>query len=333
MKTHKTRLRTTILSLAILFTLSAGFISWSSLKGQDSPVRKKVSSDSSQRYSVFEDQLKMMNLRAKEEGYPEVSSREEALEIEKKNISQLRSSFYYIDKVPSRLKERLEKLKEIYPSKDILVQYITEPSSIDYQGTYFDNSAPLYIGQLTYDDKEELANISLRDTARTKSMVHVSKTYPVHFFNAYDYLEEYIASIHAQANYIMFYEVAKERDSEIYDENEVDIKPEPVGGVEAFERAIALDIKVPENLSKADLPESIEFSAVIYGGRQIGNVNLLTELKGSDKKNKEAYLFFGQIIQEIQDKTRQFYTWKRGMKDNQQVKVRVKISIPTKYMM
>ena len=72
---------------------------------------------------------------------------------------------------------------------------------------------------------------------------------------------------------------------------------------------------------------------VIYGGRQIGNVNLLTELKGSYEDNKETYLFLGELMQEIQNKTRQFYTWKRGIKNNQQVKVRVKISIPTKYMM
>ena len=103
--------------------------------------------------------------------------------------------------------------------------------------------------------------------------------------------------------------------------------------LEAFERAIALDINIPDSLEPEDLPETIDITAVITGGKDLHSVNLVTKIKGQDKKNDDLYKFYGSIIKEIQQKTRSFYSWKRGIKNGKEVKVRMTISIPTKYMM
>ena len=41
--------------------------------------------------------------------------------------------------------------------------------------------------------------------------------------------------------------------------------PEPIGGLEAFGRAIALDVTIPKDLDRSILPKTIDFSAVITG--------------------------------------------------------------------
>ena len=317
MKTHKTRIGTTITSLVIICCLFFGLLGWSALYGQE---KDKQEADKSER------------LKAMRKNPVPVSSREEALEVTRKQLS-LTTSFLVYQKLPSRFEGILEKLKAVNPEKEILFTYMDSPLGLDYESGYFKNRRPYYFGELNEDDKSELYQLAIKDTVRMSAIAIPSNTEPQYIFKLYDYLEKLEEDLKASINYIMFFEPSYEEDAEIFNESEVDIKPEPVGGLEAFTRAIALDLKLPPSIDKSRLPDSIDFSVVVYGGKRLTNVNLLTELPGSDKKNKDLYLFFGQVMEEIQTKTRQFYSWKKGVKDGKDVRVRMKISIPTNYIL
>lgn len=317
MKTHKTRIGTTITSLIIISCLFFGILGWSALYGQE---KDKQEIDKTER------------LKAMRKNPISVNSRAEALEVTRKVLS-LPTSFLVYQKLPGRFENILEKLKAVNPEKEILFAYLDSPLGLDYESGYFKNRRPYYFGELNDEDKSELYRLAIKDTSRLNAIGIPSNTEPQYIFKLYDYLEYLEEDLKATTNYIMFFEPSYEEDPEIFDETEVDIKPEPVGGLEAFTRAIALDLKLPPSIDKSRLPDSIDFSVVVYGGKRLTNVNLLTELPGSDKKNKDLYLFFGQVMEEIQTKTRQFYSWKKGVKDGKDVRVRMKISIPTNYIL
>lgn len=257
-------------------------------------------------------------------------TQEEALERLKKDID-LSSTVFLHGKLSMEHRKVLNKLKYIYPEKEIFFLYMNESNSQQYLGLSGRTGTPLYFGEVDNSQKAELYNLLKADTSRLKSMrfSHSPNSQAVALFDMIEKVEE---SIYDNCNYIIFYEPNYDTDVKIYDIDEVDTKPEPIGGVEAFTRSIALDIELPETISKRDLPKTIDYEIVVNGGRILANVNLLTELKGSDRKNKELYLFFGNLLKEIQDKSRQFYLWKSGIKDGKEVRVRMKISIPTKYM-
>jgi len=317
MKTHKTKVGTTILSLFTISCLFFGVMGWSALYGQEKNQQ--------------EDQ-RTERLKALRKNPVPVKSREEALEITKKQLS-MTTSFLVYQKLPDRLESILERLKAIEPEKEISFTYMDNAFGLEYEGGYFKNRRPYYFGELTDEDKDELYQLAIRDTSRMKSIGIPSNTEPQYIFKLYDYLDYLEEDLKSTINYIMFYEPSFEEYPEIFNESEVDTKPEPVGGLEAFARAVALDLKLPPEVDKNRLPDSIDFSVVVYGGRQLTNINLLTELPGNDKKNKDMYLFFGQVLEEIQTKTRQFYSWKKGIKDGKDVRVRMKISIPTNYIL
>ncbi|WP_420388139.1 M56 family metallopeptidase [Roseivirga sp.] len=314
MNAHKTRLGTTIVAVLFITTYGLGILGWNAIQAQEKP-----GNDNDKNFGLIIEPTP-------------VNSKDEALQLMRNRLGIL-PSFIASDKLPPKFEVVLKRLKEVYPDKQIRYQYMQNPASFDYQGTYYKNNSPLYFGELDKNDRKELIQLSLKDSIRIRSTRISSNTMPNYMFDLYELINEFEREVEIELKYIMFYEPSFDRETEVFDEDEVDVKPEPVGGLETFTRAIALDTKLPSHIRKEDLPETIDFTAVVYGGRQISNLNLTTELKGSDRKNKPLYLFFGEVMEDIQNKTRQFYTWKRGVKDGEQVKVRVKISIPTKYMM
>mgnify|MGYP001257615716 FL=1 len=136
---------------------------------------------------------------------------------------------------------------------------------------------------------------------------------------------------------IMIYEstpVSLEYDeSSIFSPEEVDVLPQVMGGLENLAKTIALEIKLPEGIDRSRLPKTIDFEFVVQGGQSISHLNLLTEMAGSDKRNRAYYLFFGQVHDTLRSKIASLYPWKRGVKDGKEVLVRMKIYIPTRYMM
>lgn len=252
------------------------------------------------------------------------------------SVVKERSSFGFFliqNRLSKKHRDILERLEKVYPDKDITYRYSADPKAFEYLEQYQLNQNPLFFDKLETEEKTELYELAKGDSTRMNAIRLMSSLESEHRFSMYDFLDELEESIQNAANYIVFYEPVKSKIEEVvYDIREVDIKPSPVGGLEALVRAIALDIEVPKSISKNDLPASIEFEVVINGGRVMTNIKLLTELKGSDKKNKEMYLFFGQVHNMMLSKVREFHVWKRGIKDGKEVRVRTTIAIPTKYM-
>ncbi len=296
MQKQKTSLKKTLRSVLVLFSITLIITSTTILRAQD----KK-------------------------------ETRAEAYAVVKKRSS---FSFFLIQNhLSEKHRDILGRLHKVYPDKDITYRYSADPKAFEYLEQFQLNQNPLFFDKLETEEKTELYELAISDSTRMNAVGLMSSLESEHRFSFYDFLGELEESIQKTANYIVFYEPVKSEIEEVvYDITEVDIKPTPVGGIEALVRAIALDIEVPKSISKKDLPPSIDFEVVINGGRVMTNIKLLTELKGSDKKNEDMYLFFGQVHNMMLSKVREFYVWKRGIKDGKEVRVRTTIAIPTKYM-
>ncbi|MBO3699367.1 M56 family metallopeptidase [Roseivirga sp. E12] len=269
----------------------------------------------------------------KSQDLAQVTSREEALEIVKRRNSR-NIPFLIFSELTDKHQRILDRLKAAYPEKTILFAYSKNPQSYDFLERRQHKQKALYFDKLDDNEKSELIEIIKSDTMKLLSNRMLINAETKYKFSPMELMQEIETSINYNANYIAFYEPSKEKlEDKIYDISEVDIKPEPMGGIETFVRAIALDIEIPKQINKRDIPASIDFEVVINGGTLLTNIKLLTELKGSDKKNKEMYLFFGQVHDMMRAKVREFYVWKRGIKDGKEVRVRTTIAIPTKYMM
>ena len=332
-KKQQTTMKRTAISLFAFSLLTISVIGVNVLSAQEVKMNTLTQEDIQ---SMTPRQLNqyMLNARAKAEGYPKVSSKEEALAIFKRNYKNNNRVMYHNTReLTGTFKKKLSKLQEIYPNKEIVWRYIQNSADTDYSSSYNNSISPLYVGKLTPEDKDEIIEIALANSNKSIRAVYSSNTYPVYHFNLNEVEEELRNSVRSYVNYVLFYEYSNNLDEKIYNERQVDELPEPIGGLEAFERAIALDINIPDSLEPEDLPETIDITAVITGGKDLHSVNLVTKIKGQDKKNDDLYKFYGSIIKEIQQKTRSFYSWKRGIKNGKEVKVRMTISIPTKYMM
>ncbi|GEM_PF-3263312 len=336
---QQTTMKRTALSLFAFSIISLGIIGINVLNAQEvkteNPLIKRLEQlfakdimdlDQNERHEV------LTNLRAKSEGYPVVNSRKEALVLFKRDQNNNNGAMYYTRDLTKRLETKLAKIKEIYAGKEISWRYIQNSSETDYSSSFAGSMAPLYVGKLSPDDKDELVNLALADSSLNR-VRFLSRTYPVYYFGLNEVKDEFKNSVRNHVNYVLFYEYLADADEKVYTERQVDKLPEPIGGLAAFERAIALDVTLPSNIDKSMLPETIDFEAIIYGGKQIHSVDLITKVRGADKKNDDLYKFYGSIIKDIQDKTRTFYSWKSGIKDGKDVRVRMKISIPTKFML
>lgn len=304
MKTHKTRIRTTIISLLIISTFSIGIIGWSSLKGQDIK-----SSDSTDKSDLF--------LTLKEE------------------TMGLRRTFLR-KKLTADHERIMELLQSENPDSELSYSYYAEANFKPYFDSFKPGYTPLYVGALSTDQKEELKELHRSDTVGIKIFRNndLTQLTEMTYQEAFPEMEDIIDM---SLNYIMIYSRTDEGlnhvREKIFDAKEVDELPEVMGGIEQLAKVIALDVKIPEEIERSKLPESIDFEFVVEGGQTISHLNLLTDLKGSDKKNKPYYLFFGKVHNHLRGKIAAIYPWKRGKKDGKEVLVRMKISIPTKYMM
>lgn len=296
MQKQKTTLKRTLSSLFILSIMTSMIIGMNVLKAQDTVV-----------------------------------TREAAFE-EIKNRAAETFSWLSYNKLTLQHRAVLKKLQVLYPDKTIHARYCADTQLFEYEAHGRSGQKPLYFDKLDRDDKNEVFELIKSDTSRLKGVRLLTNPKSDHSFDVVEFMDEIENSVDKVTNYIVFYEYLGKVEDEIFDISEVDAKPEPIGGIEAFVRAIALDIKLPKNIKKSDLPPTIDFEVVINGGILLTNIKLLTQLKGSDKKNKNMYLFFGKVHNMMIDKTRELHTWKRGIKDGKEVRVRTTIAIPTKYM-
>ncbi len=260
-----------------------------------------------------------------------VETREAAFEEIKNRYGETFSWLSY-GKLTENHKSTLEKLQGLYPNKKIEARYCADTKLFEYEAHGRSGQKPLYFDKLNRDDKNEVFALIKSDTNRLKGVSLLTNLKSDHSFDLVEFMDEIENSVDKLTNYIVFYEYLGRVEDEIFDISEVDIKPEPIGGIETFVRAIALDVELPKNIKKSDLPPTVDFEVVINGGMLLTNIKLLTKLKGSDKKNEDMYLFFGQVHNMMIDKIRELYTWKRGIKDGKEVRVRTTIAIPTKYM-
>ncbi len=239
-------------------------------------------------------------------------------------------AFAAYDKLPERHQRVLEKLRRLNPDTELKWQYQEDNTILEYLEEYRPNQETLYFDRITPEDKEDILEQALADS--------VSRFFELNNFK-FDKLkmtDKLEKSINERYNYLLIYELKSDPTSEenrkVYEMDEVDVLPEPIGGINSFVKAIALDAQLPEGITKEDLPSTIDFEFVIKGGRGVTSMNLVTELKGNRKKQDRIYKFFGKLHNNIRNKARYVYSWRKGMKDGKEVNVRMIVSIPTKYM-
>lgn len=257
-------------------------------------------------------------------------NKQEALAAIKKRKGTF--SFIYFHKLTEKHQDVLKRLKEVYPDKEIKHSYSQSPEGFEYLKRYEVDRAPLFYDKLSDNDKVQLSNLVQKDTVRFGGYFLKSGRDSWFSFPMKEFKDEINTAVEKNANYIVFYEPINKASKEIFDISEVDLKPEPAGGIDSFVKAIALAMDVPNNVNKKDLPATIDFEVVIDGGRNFSEMHLITELEGTDEENKELYLFFGDVYRTLTRKVNEFYVWKPGVKDGKEVRVRTTIAIPTKYM-
>jgi hypothetical protein len=302
MKTHRTKLKTTLLSIVAISLFSFGIIGWSSLKGQEEVITGRTES-----FEKAQTRFKSM-------------------------IPLLISN-----KLTPKHQKIMEVIKAENPDKEIRFQYYKESSFKSYYDNFIPQRHPLFTPIMSQSDKEALTRIYLTDSTIINMSENIGMGSDDFTFKYSDFTPDVSDAIKNNVNYIMIYEYIDKptvyNDSEILNLEEVDQAPIVMGGIENLAKTIALDIKVPEHLDRNKLPENIEFEFVVQGGKSITHINLLNNLKGSDKKNKAYYQFFREVHDDFRMKISSIYPWKRGIKDGKEVLVRMKISIPTKYML
>ncbi|GAB5526760.1 MAG: hypothetical protein Roseis2KO_46320 [Roseivirga sp.] len=239
-------------------------------------------------------------------------------------------TFMAYSKLPERHQRVLEKLRKLNPGVELRWQYQEDNTILEYLEEYRPNQETLYFDKITKEDKKGILQQALSDTLSRFFQINDIKIEKQDFSNR---LEK---SINERYNYLLIYELKAdpyaEENRKVYEMDEVDILPEPIGGINSFVRAIALDAELPEGISTDDLPPTIDFEFVIKGGRGVTSMNLVTELKGNRKKQDKIYKFFGELHNNIRNKARSVYSWRKGMKEGKEVNVRMIVSIPTKYM-
>lgn len=299
MRTKKTKFRTTLLSALTVCFFTLCVIGWSALRGQDTGQK----------------------------------------EFWKERIQSSLISVSTSSKLSTDHKRIIELFQKENPDQEINFRYLSWPIFASYFESFEPGVEPLYIGALTPEHKSELKELYHNDS----SGLSVLTSYKALIENidfgdlSYsDFLPKIDENIDEKLNYIMVYKASPSRlnhlNDNIYDITEVDKAPEVIGGLESLAKTIALDIKIPKDIDKTKLPESIDFEFVVEGGRTISHLNLRTELKGPYSQNKPYYLFFGQVHNALREKVQSMYLWKRGIKNGKEVLVRMKIAIPTKYM-
>lgn len=311
MKTHKTTIRKTILLSLVYGLLAFGCLTWTSLWSQEKQTSFEfdVSADTSA--------SKQTNIS---------------------NSSLLASLFEsgWINKLTAAHERVFLLLKSENPDKKIAYRYFKENNFHPYFESFKPGYNPLFVAKLNEAQQSELIGLLLADT--TGITFNSDRT----IINKWTYSDLFTEKqlkdqILPNTKYLMIYEstpVSLEYDeSSIFSPEEVDVLPQVMGGLENLAKTIALEIKLPEGIDRSRLPKTIDFEFVVQGGQSISHLNLLTEMAGSDKRNRAYYLFFGQVHDTLRSKIASLYSWKRGVKDGKEVLVRMKISIPTRYMM
>lgn len=224
----------------------------------------------------------------------------------------------------------MQKLKQFHPEKEYHFRYLAENQLFSYAEKETPRVKTEFFARVSHEDKKAIYTTVLEDTTKRKfelALLGVKQE------EINELIWQYIDD---SQNYITIYEwlptVKRPEYRTIFEMDEVDVLPEPLGGLENFERTVALDIKLPDHIDKSDLPENIQFSFVVEGGNKISHIDLVTELKGNRKRQDEIYKSFRLIHDSIRDKIGSYYSWRRGVKNGQKVNVRMVVSIPTKYL-
>lgn len=296
MKMSKTNLLKSLMASLLFVIISAAILSQTSIYGQESQPKK---------------------------------SHVTALEMLKSG--SLTFTLKASKKLSSKHTRVFEKLQSMHDDKELSFSYLETNDILEYLEQYKPYQETLYFDKLSREDKTEIWT-HFMNVDKSEHNVSINGQW----YNLMDYTENFKESIDEKLNYLVIYHRKSnywDHDGDpVYEMYEVDELPDPVGGLNNFTKSVALDMKLPEGIDLADLPETVDFEFVVHGGGTLSHINLLTELKGNSKKTKDIYRFFGDIHNNIRGKTGSVYKWRRGVKDGQPVKVRMKVSIPTKYM-
>ncbi|OEK05852.1 M56 family metallopeptidase [Roseivirga misakiensis] len=243
-------------------------------------------------------------------------------------------SFLYFNKLTVKHEKILNKLKADNPGKVISFRYLANDRYQEYLAAYQPDQETLFFDRLTESEQEEIFRIAKQDTT-LKNITFKSDLTSKYSFGFDDFVKFGEEAVKTKNKYIVMYESLPKKmisDQPIYEASQVDKLPEPIGGLLNFEKSIALDAELPKDIDKTLLPKTIDYVLVVNGGNNISELNLITDIKEDNEEIDKIYKFMGTLHNEILEKIRAYYPWKRGIKDGKEVRVRIKIAIPTRYM-
>jgi beta-lactamase regulating signal transducer with metallopeptidase domain len=115
--------------------------------------------------------------------------------------------------------------------------------------------------------------------------------------------------------------------SQIFQADDVDVKPEPNGGIGIFINNIALNTKRDDSLNEKHIPEKIEFEFIVNSSGNITQLNLLSKIRGNRETQEKLYRLMGDLNRNILE-TSTKYGWKPAIKEGENVGSLYRIIIP-----
>ncbi len=239
-------------------------------------------------------------------------------------------TFIARNRLTPRHERIMSKVQNMYPDKALAFEYSRSNAILEHTEAFRNHAETLYFDKVEQDDREILIQKSM-DEFKPELVERLGLD-----LKSKEFAENVKLHVNNEMQYLYIYEKKgvwyEAMYEEAIDENEVDQLPQPLGGIDNFVKGVALDTEIPEGLSKSQLPETIDFSVVVKGGRQISGLNVLTDITLAGKEKKKVDELIGQVHKNILRKVATQCYWKKGVKDGQQVNVRMTISIPTAYM-
>lgn len=112
----------------------------------------------------------------------------------------------------------------------------------------------------------------------------------------------------------------------VFDQEQVDIEPEPIGGWEKFEANCFRNDELNALIDSKNFPDDLEFEFVINTGGTMYSLNLITDLKGNKKFKDQTYKLIGDMMKNMLNAS-STYKWTPGRKDETVVNTKINYSI------
>lgn len=188
---------------------------------------------------------------------------------------------------------------------------------------YKDNRISEFVSELSVEER-----INLYEESKNWAEKYIPKVYP-----DYDFISE-LAFIKQKYLIIRSKRIRENngnyRYTEVFEINDVNKAPEPIGGHDRFLRNVSNIDLTGSGIKTDDLPKNIEFEFLVSPQGRISRLNLTSKISGDDISQDRVYKLMGKLNRNIIEVSRA-YGWRSALIGNEPVACKSKISIPREY--